>query len=986
MSAVAQARCVVQTVPDVRVADPPAMNEVRAVLLTDIVDSTSLWQTLGDEATTALWVRHDRLARDLLPEWRGREVDKSDGLLLLFATAADAVGYVLAYHRKLAERCSPMKARSGLHVGPVVLRDNSADDIARGAKPLEVEGRTKAIAARIMSIARGGQTLLTRAAYIALGAHHYRVQPHGHWRLQGIAEPLELVEVGDAETTFVPPADGAKVYRVARHGDLWLPTRHVRHGLPAERDAFIGREEAIDDLGRRLLGGVRLVSILGMGGVGKTRLAMRFGWAWLGDFHPGGVWFCDLSSATGLDGVVDAVGRALGIPLGRDDPVVQLGHAIAGRGRCLLILDNFEQVSRHAEQTVGRWLEAAPEAAFIVTTREVLGIAGEQVLTLPTLPRGDAIDLFKRRAHAWMRDFAPCGDDDRVIETLTELLDCLPLAIELAAARVPVMPPATLLSRMSERFRLLASAGGRVDRQATLRATFDWSWDLLVPDERIALAQLSVFEGGFTMGAAEAVLRLGDGHAAAPWAVDVLQSLLNKSFVRQSDQRFDLLASVQEYAAERLRTPGSYPGSGPDAVRAAQVAHGAYAAALDAADVPAVELANCMAACRRAVHRRDAEVAVATLERAWSVLRLTGPFRVAVELAAAVSGMGGLDARSSARAQRVAGRALELCGRYAEARKTLEAALHLARQAGDRRCEGQVLSDAGFLLAEEGRTESSGEYLQAALAIARELDDPVLECDALRSTAILQLHTGHLMDALAHCEKALAISRRIGESRMEGTLLDNLAVLHANLGDLEPARKRFEASLSLARRLGDRKWEGNALSNLGHLSQIQGRYEEARAMLQAAVSLSRELGDLRLECIGRGNLGAVLDKLGRFDEARTHYESALLSAQGIDDRRSEGQFLGALGLLHAREARFAEARRCFDRGEALLGDAGDASSLGILLCNRAEAEYVAKRPGDAGQALARAEKLAERVGAGAESELGQALMRTKTTREGGAPP
>ena len=961
------------------------MNEVRAVLLTDVVDSTGLGQKLGDEAMTGLWARHDRLARDLLPEWRGREVDKSDGLLLLFANAADAVGYALAYHRTLAERCSPMKARSGLHVGPVVLRVNSADDVARGAKPLEVDGQTKAIAARIMSIAGGGQTLLTGAAQVALGEHRYRAQSHGHWRLQGIAQPLELFEVGDPETAFVPPADGAKVKRVARHGDLWLPTRQIRHGLPAERDAFIGRGDAIDELGRRLLGGARLVSILGMGGAGKTRLAMRFGWAWLGDYHPGGVWFCDLSPATSIDGVADAVGRALDVPLGRDDPVVQLGHAIAGRGRCLVILDNFEQVARHAEQTVGRWLEAAPEAAFIVTTREVLGIAGEEILALPPLPPGDAVGLFMRRAQAAKHDFALRGDDHRTIQTLTELLDRMPLAIELAAARVRLMPPAVLLSRMSERFRLLASAGGRIDRQATLRATLDWSWDLLLPTERMALAQLSVFEGGFTMEGAEAVLRLGDGdgEAAAPWPVDVLQSLLNKSFVRQSGQRFDLIASVQEYAGQRLSTPGSYPGSGADAVRAAQVAHGGYAAGLDEASVPAVELANCMAACRRAVLRDDTEVAVATLERAWSVLTLRGPFRVGVELATSVLGMVGLGAGAAARAGRVAGRALEACGQVAEARETLEAALASARQAGDRRCEGQVLCDAGFLLAEEGRIESAGEHLQAALAIAQQMADQVLECDALRSMAILHLHTGHLAEALDHGEKALAVARRIGKPRTEGTILDNLAVLHAHLGNLELARTRFDASLAVARELGDRKWEGNALSNLGHLNQMQGQHEEALAMLEAAIAVSRELGDLRLGCIGLGNLGTVHEKLGRFDEARTCYESALLSARGLGDPRSEGQFLGALGLLHARQARFAEARHCLDRGEALLADAGDTVSLGVLLCNRAEAEHRAACREEASRALASAQQLAANVAAGPESELGRALARAKTALDGG---
>ena len=958
------------------------MNEVRAVLLTDVVDSTGLWQALGDAAMTALWGRHDRLARDLLPEWRGREVDKSDGLLLLFATAADAVGYALAYHRALASHCSPMKARSGLHLGPVVLRDNTADDIARGAKPLEVEGQAKAIAARIMSIAGGGQTLLTGAAHAALDGHRFRSQSHGHWRLQGIPEPLELFEVGDADTAFVPPADAAKVYRVARHGDLWLPTRQIKHGLPAERDAFIGRGEAIDELGGRLLGGARLVSILGMGGAGKTRLAMRFGWAWLGDFYPGGVWFCDLSLATSIDGVVEAVGRALDVPLGREDPVVQLGHAIAGRGRCLVILDNFEQVSRHAERTVGRWLEAAPEAGFIVTTREVLGIAGEEIMALPPLPPRDAVELFVRRAQAANQDFARSPGDERTLETLTELLDGMPLAIELAAARIRLMPPAALLARMTERFRLLASHGGRVDRQATLRATFDWSWDLLLPAERMALAQLSVFEGGFTMEAAEAVLRLSDGDAE-PWPVDVLQSLLNKSFVRQASQRFELIGSVQEYASERLRTLGSYGGSGPDAVRAAQVAHGAYVAGLAEASVPAVELGNCMAACRRAIVRGDAAIAVAALERAWAVLKLHGPFRLGVELATAVLAMAGLRPESAARARRVLGRALEACGQVAEARETLEAALASAREAGDRRCEGQVLGDAGFLLAEEGRIGPATEYLAAALVIARELADPVLECDVLRSTAILHLHTGHLQEALAHGEKALAVARRIGERRIEGTLLDNLAVLHAHLGNLELARTHFDDSLGVARELGDRKWEGNALSNLGYLNQMQGRHEEALRLLSAAVALSRELGDLRLECIGWGNLGTVYEKLGRFEEARTHYESALLSARGLGDRRSEGQFLGALGLLHAREARFDEARRCLDHGEALLADAGDTASLGVLLCNRAEAELCAQRRAEASQALASAQQLAGTVAAGPESELGRALARAKAALDGG---
>src|SRR5436190_689683 len=287
---------------------------VRALLLTDVVDSTKLAATLGDAAMARLWAAHDRAARDLLREWRGREIDKSDGMLLLFETAADAAGYALAYHYALAGLEVPVKARAGLHVGPVA-----------------------------------------------------------------------------------PPADSANVYRVVRHGYVWLPARQIPHKIPAERDVFVGRHEPLRDLAVRLQAGARLVSVIGIGGTGKTRFVTRFAWTSLGDF-PGGVWFCDLSAARDVDGIAHAVADSLDVALGKDDPVAELGNAIAGRGKCLVILDNFEQVSRHAEETLGQWLDRAAAATFVVTTREVLGLPGEQTLALPPLPPADAVALFERRA------------------------------------------------------------------------------------------------------------------------------------------------------------------------------------------------------------------------------------------------------------------------------------------------------------------------------------------------------------------------------------------------------------------------------------------------------------------------------------------------------------------------------------------------------------------------------------------------------------
>ena len=222
------------------------MNEIRALLLTDVVGSTKMSEKLGDAAMAEVWAAHDRVARDLLPPWRGREIDKTDGMLLMFDAAADAVAYALAYHRALAALPVPLSARAGLHVGPVLLRENAAADVARGAKPLEVDGLAKPMAARVMSLANGGQTLLTPDALDALGESPLARQSHGHWVMKGVAEPIELFEVGEDDTGFAAPPDSDKVYRVVRSGERWLPVREIPNNLPQLATSFVGREREIE--------------------------------------------------------------------------------------------------------------------------------------------------------------------------------------------------------------------------------------------------------------------------------------------------------------------------------------------------------------------------------------------------------------------------------------------------------------------------------------------------------------------------------------------------------------------------------------------------------------------------------------------------------------------------------------------------------------------------------------------------------------------
>ena len=379
----------------------------RALLFTDVVDSTRLVERLGDARAAEVWSAHDRRARELLARHRGSEIDRADGFFLLFDEARDAAAFALGYHDAIADL--GLVARVGLHVGPMTLRENAAADVARGAKPVEVEGLAKPLAARVMALAMGGQCLLTAAARDAMAGalpEGARIVLHGHYRFKGIKEPVEVFEIGaGAERAFLPPPDADKAYRVVRSGDMWFPVREVRHNLPAERDTFVGRSKELRALAERLDAGARLVTVLGPGGTGKTRFVRRYGWTWLGD-RPGGVYFCDLSEAGSLHAIHFAVAAALDVPLGRDDPAVQLGHAIAGRGRCLVILDNFEQVVGHAAATVGSWLDRAPGAAFVVTSRERLHLPGEVVFPLEPLPvDADGVELFALRARAQRPEF-----------------------------------------------------------------------------------------------------------------------------------------------------------------------------------------------------------------------------------------------------------------------------------------------------------------------------------------------------------------------------------------------------------------------------------------------------------------------------------------------------------------------------------------------------------------------------------------------------
>ncbi|MBS0446179.1 MAG: tetratricopeptide repeat protein [Proteobacteria bacterium] len=759
-----------------------------------------------------------------------------------------------------------------------------------------------------------------------------------------------------------------------------MPLKDLRHSLPAERDSFVGRIDDLRDLRQRQTHGARLISLVGPGGVGKTRLALRFAWKQLNEF-PGGAWFCDLATATTIEGVSHAVARAFDVPLGHDDPITQLGNAIAGHGRCLVILDNFEQVASCAETSVGKWLDRAADARFVVTSRTILNIPGEQAVAVEPLPVSEGEDLFDRRAGAAKQDYSPDAEDRRAVSELVRLLDGLPLAIELSAARVRIMPPHAMLAWIGERFRLLAGPSRGEGRHATLRATFDWSWDLLPAVERSVLAQLSIFDGGFTLESASAVVSLDDPRSEAPWIPDIVQSLVEKSWVRPAGPlRFDLLASIKDYASQHLRAEGHFPGSGADFPQLVARRHWLHFASLTADQAihdRCAEAANLVSACESAAAQGDTQSAVDALDRAWGCLRLRGPFKVGLRLVRAIDALAPLPPRLAATAHRVAASVLSVCGRPIEAIERFEHMADSARQSDDRPAEGLALIGSGTLLVEQGETAKGREALQSALEIAYRIGDLELQTKAHCNFGILMERLGQLDGARTHHETSIELARRVGERQLESSGLGNLGLLCFNQGRLEEAKSYYSQTLLLVRELGDRQREGHALCNLGLLFHVLQNASEARSCLESALIIAQELGHMRLACFVLCNLGLVEDAALNRANALTRYEAALLVARQLGDKRSEGQILGYLGLLHVREQRLTDGERCLGLAERLLTEVSDALYLALVLCGRAELEHVAGATDAAALTLANAIRFAAESGAAPESEVGMAIAGVK---------
>ena len=881
------------------------MSEVRSLLLTDVVDSTKLAEALGDRAMAEVWAAHDRVARDLLPVWRGREIDKTDGMLLLFDAAVDAVGYALAYHRALATLPVPLAARAGLHVGPVMLRENSAEDVVRGAKPLEVDGLAKPVVARVMSLARGGQTLLTPDAGQALGETALKLQSHGYWVMKGLSEPMELFEIGDDSAPFVALPDSEKVYRVVHSGKHWIPVREVPNNLPQQPTSFVGREKELAEI-RSLLVRTRLFTLTGAGGCGKTRLALQVAVDALA-CHPDGVWMLELASLRDPAFVSQTVAVALGLT---EEPGRSLTLTVAEHLKTkspMLVLDNAEHVLQACAQLADTLLRQCPRVTLVVTSRERLGVAGELTYRVPSLtapdPRRDktpetvgpyeSVRLFVERAQFQRPGFAVTTSNAAALASICHQLDGIPLALELAAARLNALSVEEICRRLDRRFRLL-TGGSRtaLPRQQTLRALIDWSYELLGMAERTLLVRLSVFVGGWTLAAAEGVCTGQDVDEGE--VLELLSSLVDKSLVvaeeRAGATRYRLLETVRQYAGDRLLEVGD--------AALWQERHLDYFLRL----------------------AEDSETQLTGGDqRAW-----LDRFEIEHEnLRAALAWSAANDATASS--------GLRLAG-------ALTRFWYMRGHFG------------------EGRT-----WLGSFLAKTSRDKDTAARAKALRGTAKLALQQGDLASAWQFDEQCLAIYRALGDRRGVAATLNEMGVVAAQQGDDGAARKLLEESLAIHWELDDRHGVALTLNGLANLACAQGDYAVAQSLHERGLAINRSLGDRRSVAISLVNLGAVAEARGDRLAARALYQECLEIFRELNEKVGIASSLINLGVVAVALGEIPHAQGLYQESLAMLRELGDRRGIAFSLEGLADVGLASGCAGRAACIWGAAERLREEI-------------------------
>ncbi|MFN3257064.1 MAG: ATP-binding protein [Ilumatobacter sp.] len=772
-------------------------------LFTDIEGSTARWEQQPAEMDVALAL-HNEILRDALHRHGGVLYETAgDSFVVAFASAPAALEMAVSSQHALTHATWPagfeaLRVRMAIHTGAAELRDG-----------VYVAQHTLSRQARILAVAHGGQVLVSRPSFDLVADHlppDVTLRDLGELWLKDLIEPEHVFQVVASEPTWSMPADFPPLRgRDARPGNVPIPA------LP-----FIGRADTVEEIAHMVTEGpLRATTLLGSGGIGKTRLALRTAERVQHRF-PDGVFFVDLASVTEPEMVAPAIAAVIGLDQRDGQAAVDaLEHHLSDR-ELLLVLDNLEQVVDAAPR-IASLLAAGRRLRILATSRIPLQILGEAQysvapMRLPDpdgpvvveqLAKVEAVALFVERACAAKPSFALTSDNAATVAAICRRLEGIPLALVLAAARSKVLTPASMLARLDDRLGVLT--GGATDlpaRHQTLRNTLEWSYDLLDDDQKSLYAQWSVFDGGFRIESADAV-RVGDGDGALD-VLDGITALVDNSLLipddtSDGDTRYRMLETINEHASERLHQQG------------------------DAELVEQLHAQHFLELVEQAAPHLEGE----HIEN-WT-LRLEEEHD---NLRAAL-------ARGVARCDRGDPAAAPLVVR-------LTAALSLFWHDRGHLTEGEEHLERGLALVPiwNDNAADADERRQVAEASAE-------ICDRLGSIA---RRRGDRASARHFFEASLATYRELGDLRGQGRVLASLGTVSFHEDDLEDARRYYEHSLELSRAAGDRFNQVNLLLSLGNLDRDGGDHESARSLYEQCLSVSREIHEIIGESVALNNL------------------------------------------------------------------------------------------------------------------------------------
>ncbi len=814
-------------------------------LFTDIEGSTRLWEQEPERMRPAL-ARHDAIAKAAVARHRGTIVKMAgDGVHAAFNDPLDAVGATLELQQALAAPETTggiaLRIRCGLHAGVDERRDN------------DFFGRAVNRAARITSVAHGGQVLVSEAVAVLIRERlpaDVSLRDLGSVRLRDLAGPERVYQVVHPKLRLDFPALRA--------------LEATPNNLPQQVTSFVGRERELAEIAKSL-DNARLLTLLGVGGIGKTRLSLQAAANVLEAF-PDGVWFVEFAPLADAQLVSQAVASVLGVKEEAGRPIVEALEKHVKDRQLLLILDNCEHLLHACAELAQQLLQSGPRLKILASSREHLHVAGEttypvpalavpdpaMVITPAALTQYESVRLLVDRAIAAVPAFQVTGQNAASISEICRRLDGIPLAIELAAARVRALSVENIAARLNDRFRLL-TGGSRtaLPRQQTLRALIDWSYDLLTESERTLFRRLAVFAGGWTVEAAEAVCASGDVRESD--VLDLLANLVEKSLVVLESEggRYRLLETVRQYAQELLNE------SGEDAQ--ARTRHLAFYLAL--AEKAQPELVGPQQGAWLA--QLDLERENFLLAHAWAE-HAEGGGPKGLRLVSALKpywinrGLLGLGLRltvESLMRPEVQTRNLGRCrglfnagqlgcwmGRYEEARAYLEESLEIARGIGDKGRIAQVLQPLGMASLGQGDSAAARQYLNEGLALARQLGDKRELAAALNAMAQLQRVEGGLDVAESLYENVIGLARELGDRESIAVGLLNLAMVSIGRGSGGRAREMLLEVLAIAAEIGSKPAGQSALEVSAGLATFRKDWERAARLFGVAEAQTAQTG------------------------------------------------------------------------------------------------------------------------------------------------